>query len=253
MSTSLTDWGTWDDTASAQDEAAAAKLTEREDFKFPVGTTGMRPLPPIGDSSSPFVVVQQHWYTNTQGQRRVVLCLGKGCPVCGAIARAMRSGLGLDTSVFKDVSAKPKAFCLALIRQPDGEYSTKPRVVALPFRSVYQRMLQIRRDPDIGGDFTHPMTGFDLLVKRTGTGARDTEYVVDASRRVCALPPLSELEAMPDLDKYAEPPTPAELREAVDAIAGPQPARGMHDATPPPQRLAGSTAQKARGEGCVAV
>jgi len=62
----------------------------------------------------------------------------------------------------------------------------------------------------LGGNFSHPVNGFDLILNKTGTGRTGTKYTLRAAREVSPLVEsesrmLDLLRAMPDLAKRAAP------------------------------------------------
>jgi hypothetical protein len=46
---------------------------------------------------------------------------------------------------------------------------------------IEDQFIEIRQDEDDGGNFSHPVQGFDLKISRKGEGQNDTEYKVTAS------------------------------------------------------------------------
>ena len=69
-------------------------------------------------------------------------------------------------------------------------------------KMIYEQLRSIRNDPDSGGDFTHPETGFDIIIERTGSGKFDTAYDVRAARHETKLENMNWLDCRNNLERF---------------------------------------------------
>lgn len=71
------------------------------------------------------------------------------------------------------------AFCLFYKSEKGGEVDTNisPKFLLLT-SGVYQEILELYLDESEWGDMTNPETGYDIKIKRVGSGKNDTEYTV---------------------------------------------------------------------------
>lgn len=71
------------------------------------------------------------------------------------------------------------AFCAFYkdLKGKDLDTERSPRFILLSGGS-YQDILELYLDDDDWGDMTDPKTGYDIKIKRTGSGKQDTEYSV---------------------------------------------------------------------------
>jgi len=84
---------------------------------------------------------------------------------------------------------------------------------------TWEQLKALRQDTDVGGDFTHPQTGFDIRVTRKGTGQFDTEYTLLPGR---PKPLTADAELLKtwvasqhDLAEFAVPPSYERIMEMV--------------------------------------
>ena len=161
-------------------------------MKLVEGRNVLRILPPTVGSKSPFHRVWQHYITTDDGKLVVFECPWRGkhgserepCPACEEAERLDRSTNPLAQERARRFWPTRRVYANAIDRScPDD--GVKLLVVG---KMIYEGLLNLAKDPDAGGDFTHPETGFDIIVTRTGTGM-DTRYKVTAAR---SNSPLSE-------------------------------------------------------------
>ena len=93
----------------------------------------------------------------------------------------------------RDIANKfsPKKRYLALcafykdLKGQDLDTENSPKFILLTTGS-YQDILELYLDDDEWGDMTDPEEGYDLKIKRTGSGKMDTEYTVNPCRHTKA-------------------------------------------------------------------
>jgi hypothetical protein len=84
-----------------------------------------------------------------------------------------------DKELAKDLSPKKKYMAAVLVCN-DGkgkEYDPEPKLIQLA-QSQYSEIIDLYLDEEEWGDMTDLDEGYDLKLKRTGSGKNDTEYTV---------------------------------------------------------------------------
>lgn len=208
---------------SAADEAAeAAKLGGGGTFfKFKTGANIARILPSIDPAHpSPFYVRHRHWIDLPNGEAVKFNCpqmMGKQhCPLCEK-AKSLKANEATKQKGWK-MSATRRALAVVIDRtNPDAG----PMIMDMPGKKVYDPIVAMRQDTRSGGDFTHPSTGFDLIITRTGTGSEGTDYSVMPDRNNSPLADSAAqinewLSNMPDMAPYMAVPTAAQIKEMFD-------------------------------------
>lgn len=153
------------------------------------GRNVIRILPPRMGKTSPFRTIFQH-YLRVPGASgpMVINCLRMEakqlCPVCVRADKLKASGNPADRDAAWDLFAKRRVFANVIDRKaPDRG------VLIVGFgKQIHEQLVALRRDEEAGGDFSHPVRGFDVVVERTGSGKTDTKYKV---RPVMKITPLS--------------------------------------------------------------
>lgn len=212
MSESLAKWGSYDEDAAAEEQEVLDAEGGGADFmKLKVGRNVVRILPPKLGIKSPFRVTYQH-YIELPGQEHPVVFVcprvaaKEFCPACDIAKKLRNSGNKADEKRGKGMLPKRRVFCNAIKRE-----EAEKGVQVLAFgKLIHEELVGIRRDPAAGGDFTHPTQGFDIVIKREGTGKFDTEYTVSAAREDTPILDGDEadivgiLESMYDLEDFAK-------------------------------------------------
>lgn len=164
----------WDD-EQVEKDAAAMQGGGSQFWKPEEGRNVIRFLPALADWETPFMVIPEH-YVNIGEKFFNFVCpkaaMGKPCPVCDK-ASELYAGSERDQKMAQRLFVKKQVYANIIDRKNED---AGPQVYKFG-KTVWEGLKEIREDPDVGGDFTHPKTGFDIVVKRKGTGIK-TEYKV---------------------------------------------------------------------------
>jgi hypothetical protein len=155
-------------TPEMADAERKAVNNAKKNFKFPEGKTQFRVFPGLR-GKSPFMITQRHWVSVSADQRRPLTCMGAGCPLCQRSSEASRAG---DDVTSKEFAARSTYACLIVDRANE---EAGPQVAELSW-SVYDRLNGFVEQY---GDFSSATEGYDIIVKRVGTGKMDTKYTTD--------------------------------------------------------------------------
>lgn len=229
--TALQKWGSYGlDTAAEEQEALSREGGGAGFMKLVAGQNMVRILPPVAGLKSPFVVVYQHYVDLPDGQRYSFACPrlmakpAKRCPVCEEVARLAKTGNGEDSKRSRDWTAKRRVFAAVIDRKnPDAG----PQILGFG-KQIHEALIELRRNEDVGGDYTHPTRGIDVIIKRTGSGKLDTRYEVNLARKsgpiVHDAGLMDEIYTqMPDLTRFARVP---DYDEILARLQGEEPSRG---------------------------
>jgi hypothetical protein len=182
-------------------------------WKPVVGTNQIRILPNKG-GGLPFEPSFQHFYDDPADPDRQIShncprrMAKQRCPTCEAIERLSRSDNRADLKLADNMKASFRAYYRILDR-------------ANPAKGVQVWAVSWGMQQDLTGfirDFksklTHPIEGFDLNIRRKGTGKKDTRYRLDVARDPSPVlenveETLALLEAAQavDIQRYAAVPT----------------------------------------------
>lgn len=182
------------------------------------------------------VTIPQHW-VKLPGQEKgasincAQLMMRKPCIICDYQARLMASGNAADYKIAKDLTARRQNFCAVIQRKDEGRGPLLMRFG----KTILDDLIDMRADEINGGDFTDPVNGFDVIVKRKGSGL-ETEYKTTKGA-TCPLHDDAEvmnmwLEKLPNLDLLRAIPSEEDILEqcgdSLLAVARP---RGIHGAS----------------------
>lgn len=226
----LQKYGDWSDEQAAAEKEEYDKTSGSADFwKVPQGSSTVRFLPPRPGKPTIYRYIWEHYFDVAGGapggskRQRMVCPLQQAkadkldprrCPCCAYAEKLRGTGNQEDYELAKDYVAQRKVFANILVRDQEDRGI---RIWAFG-KKVYEQLDAIRRDSRAGGNFAHPVTGFDIVVKRTGSTMNDTNYTCLPSRETSPLhddATIMEalLESMPDLDRHARIMTEAEVRK----------------------------------------
>lgn len=163
---------------------AVDKYTKQDNeinyLKFKPGNNVIRILP-ARKGEEPFVEVHQHFVKTPKGTvsfRCPRIAEGRPCLVCEKSASLKASSNEDERDLGYDMAAKLRVYCNVI----DRSEPEKGVQVASFGKQIYSQLSSIRRDKVAGGDFTHPLKGFDLSIQKTGSGKNGTSYIVNAAR-----------------------------------------------------------------------
>lgn len=148
------------------------------------GTTRIRVLP-VGEENE-FAQEIVYFYLGLKDNMGVVspATFGDKCAIMNAYNELYGSKKEEDRAFAKKFKPQRKFFAPVIRYKDDrgGEIDTElgPKLLLLT-STVYQEMIDLYLDED-NGDFTDPINGYDLKIKRTGKGKMDTEYKVLAGK-----------------------------------------------------------------------
>ncbi len=124
---------------------------------------------------------------------------GKKCLVCQKCQDLKRSSIKAEQELAYQWGAQQRYFSqvVNMEKPEDGwqlwEYGVK----------IFDQLLAILGNEDSGGDVTHPLTGRNVIIDRTGKGMKDTKYIVTASVKATKFPKMELLNSLIDLDLLA--------------------------------------------------
>lgn len=200
--TSMVKYGSYELDAAEQEEKDNQR-TGADFMKLEVGDNQVRILPPPIGGKSPFLIVPTH-FIHPPGSSKPVMfaCPNKvasqRCPACEMSDKLRRSANPADHERAKDFFANRRIYC-AVINRANPEVG--PLVLGIS-KGVHEDLIKLRKNPDWGGDFTHPEVGFDIVINRKGSGKKDTKYSVSPKRQ-SPLGYLGWLETLPNLNALA--------------------------------------------------
>jgi hypothetical protein len=236
-------YGSWSAEAAEEDLAKSKADSAGEYLNLKLGRNRLRILPPAAGRSSPFQAVKQHYVEIPGGQKKGVAFVcpkahgGGRCPACERADRLRQTGNAADYEAAKKYMPRNRYFANVVDRSdPDRG------VVKLPFgKTVYEELLALRNNVDVGGDFTNPgPDGFDVIVEKSGEGLK-TEYKVHPARENSELGCDEWLDELHDLAVEAAPLPYAEIMKRLGA--------GDDDDAPPARQRASGRDGSAGGRG----
>jgi hypothetical protein len=200
-------------TPDAAEEAAAEIARSGGVLKLEVGKTYVRILPPQKDLKKPWVVVHEHYIKLPAGKFASFVCpkmaLKKECPACDKADELSSTGNPADNDKAWDLRPKMRAYMNII----DKKRPEKGPMTLAVGKLVIDQLLKIYKDQDEwppgaeNGNFSHPVTGFAVIIQRQGTGIKDTKYDVKAYKEagpMCDVDDIDDvLESAPELIKRA--------------------------------------------------
>ncbi len=204
----IRNWGTYQVDSIAADDASVQRGGSSV-LSLKEGRNELRFLPPPLGKSSIFAIVHQH-YINLPGMKETISfncpqAMGFGsCPVCTK-ANALRStGHAPDYDLARELSPGLRVYANVIDRDAADK---GPQTLGFG-KKIYTALTAFRQDPVAGGDFSDPISGYDVVIKRSGKGKNDTQYEVLLARSMSRLAPDDDgialwVDAAPDLAKFA--------------------------------------------------
>lgn len=151
-------------------------------FKAKEGKNILRFVPPTRGNPK-FVMSYQHFVSQTNGDRAIFPCLAKHksepCPACDIARKLSASPHSVDQEQAKAWWPRTQTVAYVIDRE-------NPEAGPQIFRYGFTIQKALAEIADAGGDYYHPIEGFDIVLKRHGTGMR-TEYTVTAKRKTSPL------------------------------------------------------------------
>lgn len=146
-------------------------------FKIPPGKTVVRAVP--AKPGEKLMMVAYVHYLDVPGVGKVSfncprLMAKRNCTVCKKEAELLSTGEDIDFKKSKKLKAKRQLYMPIIVR---GEEEAGVRILRFG-KMIEDQLIEIRKDEDDGGNFAHPVEGFDLKISRKGEGEFDTEYKV---------------------------------------------------------------------------
>jgi len=215
---SMMDYGKWE-VETAQGERDDLARSTSKFLKLVVGPNRVRFLPPQVGKRSPFVTVFQHFMRLKEQERPFVfncprMMAKSPCPACIKSDRLRATGNAKDAAAASDMWPGRRVFANVIAR---AQESDGPIIFGFG-KLIHEALLALRTNEDVGGDFTHPHEGLDIVIERTGTGKIDTKYRVYPVRRSTPLGNMEWISMQADLTLLAYVPTMAEIMESIKKI-----------------------------------
>lgn len=185
--------------------------------KLKVGKNVVRFLPPLSGHKA-VRLVWEHQINLPDGSFVNFACprlMAKtGCIACKKADALKITGNPADLDRAKELFARRRIYANVIDRSdPDAG----PKVFAFG-KKIWEQLKALRTDEDVGGDFTSPDEGFDIIVNRTGTTKNDTTYNVIPGR-TSALGNTEWIDAQQPVDRFAQVLTEAQIREKLGGKA----------------------------------
>ena len=215
----LKKWGSYDPKAAEAEADVLDKLSSGDFMKLRVGRNVVRVLPPLEGQATPFVMTFQHFIELPGMAQKVVFncprrMANQPCPACRKADDLRATGNPLDYDLAKQFTSRPRVY-VAVIDRDDEDAG--PKILAVG-KTIYEDLIDLRNDPD-GGDYTNPANGYDVVIRRQGTGKEDTKYKVSLARDESQVGTEEQmdqwLEMMPDLRTRALVPSARDIRKQL--------------------------------------
>ena len=143
------------------------------------------PLAPLTPPNSPLLLVPEHRYEKPDGKAVTFACPRvldkKACPLCQHAQRLEASRNPVDNEDAWKYFPRSRGYANVVDRSEPDKGTQVWGFSAGKKKSIWVEFQRIFQDTD-GEDIFDPETGRDIIVDRTGTGAKDTEYRVNISK-----------------------------------------------------------------------
>jgi len=212
---SIIDYGTWE-VEAAQEEREQLNRAAQQYMKLEIGSNRVRFLPPPVGRRSPFVTVFQHFIRFDGIDRPFVfncprMMERKPCPACIKADKLRQRGNRGDLEEADGLWPGRRVFANVINRKNED---SGPVILGFG-KTIHESLLALRMNPDAGGDFTHPIHGFDVIIERKGSGKNDTRYIINGARMATPLGNLEWINTQPNIAELAKVLTAQEIIEAM--------------------------------------
>lgn len=107
------------------------------------------------------------------------------CAIAESYDELKNSDDDSDKDLAKGFAPRPKYVALVILYKDEKgkvvDEQNSEKLILLT-SGVYEDILELYLDEDEWGDMTNPKKGYDIKIKRTGSGKMDTEYTVTACK-----------------------------------------------------------------------
>lgn len=246
----LVAFGSYDQQQAEQDAKEAEKYGGGSDwYNLKDGPNVLRILPPKPGGKSPFMVRFRHWLDLPNGESVKFNCpqkmAGQYCPICERADQLKKSADRNERDQGFSLSPQRQAIAVVIDRtDPDKG----PLACQLPGKTVYDPLVNMRNDSRGGGDYTHPINGFDVIIKRSGKGKKGTKYEVLPDRNNSQLAESIEqmnewIMGQPDIATFCAIPTAQEISDMIAEATGQGGNRSQQMQAPAPAPAIGGQPQ----------
>lgn len=183
----------WEEFSDEDLEVEKEQLGPATKFWKPkVGINVVRFLPKLKGWPSLFKVTSEHWLTTPTGRINFTCprSYGEPCDTCEHANDLRDAPDKASQDLAYDMFSKRNVYS----RIVDRAEPNKGVQIYKFGKRMHDDLIELREDD---GDFTHPVTGFDVKIKRKGTTKTDTKYKIKAG-------PQSELGNMEWIGELAD-------------------------------------------------
>lgn len=179
------------------------------------GKTIVRFLPAMAGMPGPLVEVMQHFVRLPGKEKPVVFACPRSmarefCPLCARADQYRGSRHKKDQEMARELYSSLRVYANVIDR---GDEAAGPKILGFG-RTIYSDLIKLREDDDFG-DFTHPKSGYDIQITRTGTGRFSTKYTVIPRMPGAPLKNMQWVELQPDLSSLVEVPSLEEIEKRL--------------------------------------
>lgn len=213
----LVKYGSYDlETAAEEGADLAASGSGANYLTLKEGDNVVRFLPPPVGSKSPFLVTYEHYIKPVTGDAVSFACprmmAKQPCPVCEKSKALGSRNNKVDKEAARELQPRRRVFANVIDRT---DQEAGPKILGFG-KMIQEALVSIRQNKAKGGDFTHPLEGFDIIIERKGSGLA-TKYGVSAARDDSELGNMEWLEMQNDLSSKAQIKSYDEILEELGA------------------------------------
>lgn len=221
------DWG-YDDYSKEQREKDKKSNVLRVDRTLGEGKTIIRIPPPKRGMKSPFRRREEHFILLPGMAIPMIFACprihgNKACDFCALGKELSESGNPVMEKIGKDLRSKAQGIANAIDR---ADNPVEVFILKMPPKKVLQRCLDLLDDEESGGDFLHPVNGFDLVIEKTKKsvpGEIAVDITVTPKRKSTPLAGTQEemkaiIMGQHDLDEWLKPPSDDEMKSMLAQV-----------------------------------